>query len=89
MYKVVAPRFAGAILFACVLAACASRNQAPVAALNDDDDAVCRASGYAAGSSEYVACRKDRDAQRGNAIARADKKQRDLGEYMINNPVRP
>ena len=27
--------------------------------------------------------------QRSNAIARADKKQRDLGEYMLNNPVRP
>ena len=34
-------------------------------------------------------CRKDRDAQRGNAIDRADKKQRDLGEYMLNNPIRP
>jgi hypothetical protein len=36
-----------------------------------------------------VACRKNRDAQRGNALVRADKKQRDLGEYMLNNPVRP
>ena len=32
---------------------------------------------------------KDRDAQRGNAIDRADRKQRDLGEYMLNNPSRP
>ena len=42
-----------------------------------------------AGSSEYVACRKDRDAQRGSTIDRADRKQRDLGEYMLNNPSRP
>jgi hypothetical protein len=71
--------------------ACAKRNELPVnSALNEDDDAYCRADGKVApGSPEYVACRKDRDAQRGNAIARADKKQRDLGEYMMNNPVRP
>jgi hypothetical protein len=73
------------------VSACAQRNQLPVdSALNEDDDTFCRAGGKVApGSPEYVACRKDRDAQRGNAIARADKKQRDLGEYMLNNPVRP
>jgi hypothetical protein len=31
----------------------------------------------------------DRDVQRSNANARADRQQRDLGEYMLNNPVRP
>ena len=72
------------------LAACAQRNQAPVlSGLNEDDDTFCRANNVAAGSPEYVACRRDRDAQRNNAIVRADKKQRDLGEYMLNNPVRP
>ena len=30
-----------------------------------DDDAFCRANNVAAGSPEYVACRKDRDIQRG------------------------
>jgi hypothetical protein len=55
----------------------------------DDDDAICRANNVAAGSPEYVACRKDRDAVRSNAVARADRRQRDLGEYMLNNPVRP
>jgi hypothetical protein len=60
------------------------------AGLSEDDDTFCRAGGkVASGSSEYVACRKDRDAQRANAIARADSKQRDLGEYMLNNPSRP
>jgi len=44
---------------------------------------------FRAGSPEYVACRKDRDVQRSNAAARADQKQRSLGEYMLNNPVRP
>jgi hypothetical protein len=79
------------VLAALTLVACAKRNELPVnSTLNEDDDTFCRAGGkVAVGSSEYVACRKDRDAQRGNAIARADKKQRDLGEYMINNPTRP
>ena len=40
-------------------------------------------------SPDYVYCRRDRDAQRNAAVVRADKKQRDLGEYMLNNPVRP
>ena len=38
---------------------------------------------------EYVDCRKDRDVQRNNANARADRRQRNLGEHMLNNPVRP
>src|SRR5579859_2500249 len=77
-------------LAALALAACAQRNQAPVlSGLNADDDTFCRANNVAAGSPEYVACRRDRDAQRNNAIVRADKKQRDLGETMLNNPVRP
>ena len=78
-------------LAALTLTACAKRNELPVnSSLGEDDDTFCRAGGKVApGSSEYVSCRKDRDAQRGNAIARADKKQRDLGEYMINNPTRP
>jgi hypothetical protein len=82
-----------AALIPCVLAlsACVQRNQVPIAStLNEDDDTFCRAGGkVAAGSSEYVACRKDRDAQRNNAIVSADKKQRDLAEHMLNNPVRP
>jgi hypothetical protein len=71
------------------LAACAQRGQVPVASLDGDDDAICRANNVAAGSPEYVACRRDRDAQRANATGRADRRQRDLGEYMINHPVRP
>jgi hypothetical protein len=78
-------------LGALTLVACAQRNQLPVnSTLDVDDDTFCRAGGkVAVGSAEYVACRRDRDAQRGNAVAHADKKQRDLGEYMLNNPVRP
>ena len=77
-------------LITLTLAGCAKRHEVPASAgLNEDDDTFCRANNVAAGSPEYVACRKDRDAQRGNAITRADKKQRDLGEYMLNNPVRP
>ncbi len=79
------------ILSALMLAACVQRNQVPIASsLNEDDDSFCRAGGkVAAGSSEYVACRRDRDAQRNAAIVSADKKQRNLAEYMLNNPVRP
>jgi uncharacterized protein YcfL len=74
---------------ALALTACASRNEVPVAAVTEDDDAACRASGVAAGSSEYVACRKNRDVQRGNAAAKADRAQRNLSETMINTPYKP
>jgi hypothetical protein len=77
------------ILFAASLAGCAARNEIPAAVLNQDDDATCRANNVAQGSPEYVACRKDRDAQRQNAQGRADRAQRNLGEYMLNNPSRP
>ncbi len=72
-----------------LLGACARRTDVPMSSLGDDDDAICRANGVAVGSPQYSACRKDRDVQRSNAIARADRKQRDLGEYMLNNPGRP
>ena len=79
------------VLAALALGACSHRGETPVnSALNEDDDTFCRAGGKVApGSPEYVACRKDRDAQRGNVIDRADSKQRQLGEYMLNNPTRP
>lgn len=71
------------------LGACAQRSQIPVSSLGEDDDAMCRANGVAVGSSEYVACRKDRDVARGNAAARADRAQRNLAERMLNTPDRP
>ena len=77
------------IFAALTLAACAARNEIPVSSLGEDDDAICRANNVAVGSPEYVACRKDRDVQRNNANARADRRQRDLGEYMLNHPERP
>jgi hypothetical protein len=77
------------LLIAPLLTGCLERGQPTmVNAGGDDDDAFCRASN-AVGSPEYVACRKDRDVQRNNANTRADKRQRNLGEYMLNNPVRP
>ena len=84
-----APRLLTAALLAIALAGCAARHQTPVAAGGDDDDAVCQSRGHAVGSPEYVACRKDRDVQRSAATARADRRQRDLGEYMLNHPDRP
>ena len=79
------------ICLALSLAACAARHEGPVvAAGNDDDDSFCRANNTVApGSPDYVACRKDRDVQRQRAEARADRRQRDLGEYMMNHPDRP
>ena len=79
------------IVIALALSACTRRGETPMSStLSEDDDTFCRAGGkVASGSPEYVNCRRDRDAQRGNAIDRADKKQRDLGEYMLNNPTKP
>jgi hypothetical protein len=74
-------------LAALTLAACAHRGDTNVSL--GDDDAFCRANNVQVGSAEYVACRKDRDVQHGNAAARADQKQRGLAEYMLNNPVHP
>ncbi|WP_441268783.1 hypothetical protein AB7G19_38585 [Bradyrhizobium sp. 215_C5_N1_1] len=84
-----APRLLVAVLLAIAVSACSARYQTPVAVGGDDDDAVCQSRGYAQGSPEYVACRKDRDVQRNAATARSDRRQRDLGEYMVNHPERP
>ena len=84
-----APRLLAAVLLAIALSACSARYQTPVAVGGDDDDAVCQSRGYAQGSPEYVVCRKDRDVQRSAATTRADRRQRDLGEYMLNHPDRP
>jgi hypothetical protein len=79
------------LLLAPLLAGCLERGEPlPLnSSLNQDDDTFCRANNVKAGSPEYVACRKDRDVQRANAAARADHAQRDLGEYMLNNPTKP
>jgi hypothetical protein len=77
-----------ALTLALALGACAQRSQVPVSSLGEDDDAICRANGVVVGSSDYVACRKDRDVIRNNAAARADRAQRNLSEYMLNNPDR-
>ena len=74
------------MLAALALSACARRGEVPASTLTEDDDAICRANNVAAGSSEYVACRKNRDALRNSAATRADRQQRDLGEYMLNHP---
>jgi len=76
-------------LAALVLSACARRSDIPVSDLGDDDDAICHANNVVVGSPEYVACRKDRDVVRSNAASRVDRRQRNLGEYMLNNPDRP
>jgi hypothetical protein len=75
------------LLVALALGGCASRSEAPASAdAGGDDDAICRANGVVPGSSAYTACRKDRDNVRGNAITRADRAQRNLGEFMLDHP---
>ncbi len=79
------------LLVAPLLAGCLERGQSTLVNSNgDDDDAFCRAGGkITPGSSEYIACRKDRDTQRSNAQSRADRQQRDLGDFMLNHPATP
>ncbi len=77
------------LLAALPLAACASRNEVPAYEhlSSEDDDAYCQQGGKVKiGTPDYVYCRKERDAARNAAVARADRKQRDLAEYMMNNP---
>jgi len=82
-------KLAIALTVVLALSACAQRSQVAVSSLGEDDDALCRANNVAVGSSQYIACRKDRDVLRNNAAGRADRRQRDLGEYMLNHPDHP
>ena len=78
------------LLVAPLLAGCLERGQSTLVNSNgDDDDAFCRANNVKVGSSEYIACRKDRDTQRTNAQTRSDRQQRDLGDFMLNHPSTP
>ena len=78
------------IILALALSACTRRGESPMTGtLGEDDDAICRANNVAVGSSDYVACRKNRDVQRGNAAARADRAQKNLSETMVNTPYKP
>jgi hypothetical protein len=89
MRRKTATHFIALALLAPLLAGCLERGQPTMVDSSGDDDSFCRAKNVAVGSPEYVACRKDRDVQRANANARTDRRQRDLGEYMLNNPSRP
>src|ERR671926_1812398 len=74
------------LIAAPLLAGCLERGQPTMVDSSADDDAFCRANNVAVGSNEYVNCRKNRDVQRGNANARADRAQRNMADYMLNNP---
>jgi hypothetical protein len=89
MSRKISTRLIALLLIAPLLAGCLERGQPTMVDSGGDDDAFCRANNVAAGSPQYVACRKDRDVQRNNANGRADRAQRNLGEYMLNNPSRP
>ena len=85
------------LLIAPMLAGCLERG--PTVAVDDppaaaapaapDDDTICRANNTERGSPAYITCRRERDAVRSKSEARADRAQRNLGEQMLNNPVRP
>jgi len=77
------------LLIAPLVSGCLERGQPTMADTSGDDDAFCRANNVAAGSTENVSSRKERDVQRNNYNAKADRAQRNLGEYMLNNPERP
>jgi hypothetical protein len=75
-----------------LLAGCLERGEplplSNTSPLVQDDDTYCRSDGKnAPGSPGYVYCRRERDAQRNAAVVRADKKQQDLGEYMMTHPA--
>jgi hypothetical protein len=89
MQSGLARQFAALIIAAPLLAGCLERGQPTMVDTSTDDDAFCRSNNVAVGSNDYVNCRKNRDVQRGNANARADRAQRNLAEQMLNNPVRP
>jgi hypothetical protein len=66
---------------------CARRSDPALSSRGEDDDAFCRAKGLSAGSNEYVACRKDRDAQKSDPNARAERAHRNLTDLMISTPA--
>ena len=84
-----ATHFIALAIVAPLLVGCLERGQPTMVDTSADDDAFCRANNVKAGSPEYVACRKDRDVARANFNDRTDRRQRNLGEYMLNNPSRP
>ena len=89
MSRKISTRLIALLLIAPLLAGCLERGQPTMVDSGGDDDAFCRANNVAMGSAEYVACRKDRDVQRNNYNAKADRAQRNLGEYMLNHPDHP
>jgi hypothetical protein len=90
MQSGIAKHFIALLLAGPLLAGCLERGQPTMVDTRVDDDTFCQAGGKVkVGSPEYIACRKDRDVQQVNANARADRAQRNLGEYMLNNPTRP
>ena len=82
------------LLAALPLVGCASASRNAVPAYEqlstEDDDAYCQGGGKVkVGSPDYVYCRKERDAARNTEVAKADRKQRDLADYMLNHPDHP
>ena len=88
MLQPISLRLVSIVFVALSLAGCATRNEAPASAgLTEDDDAFCRASGtVAVGTPQYVYCRRERDAARNAAVAKANRSQENLAEWMLNHP---
>ncbi len=72
------------LLLAPLLAGCLERGQPTMADTSGDDDAFCRANNVAVGSSEYVACRRDRGVLRNNRKF----KEAAMNEDVFNTSLR-
>jgi hypothetical protein len=81
------PALLAALAGAVLLAGCAGRDEAPVAAAAaPDDDAYCQSRGYKPGTDPYVACRRDRDHQSITMQAQQGKRDlRKIQDYMMDN----
>jgi hypothetical protein len=67
------------------LAGCANlQRHASLETSHVDDDAYCQKTAGPQGSNAYVACRKDRDVQRGLADDKIERQHRNLAERMLN-----
>ena len=65
----ISTRLLALLLVAPLLAGCLERGQPTMVDTSGDDDSICRAGNVAPGSSQYIACRRDRDVQHNNANA--------------------
>ncbi len=78
--------FLAMVLAASGLGGCAQQDERPVAAASvPDDDAICQAKGFKAGSDDYVNCRRDRDYIGSLQAQQSKRNVRKMQDYMMDN----